>query len=255
MVTTSRRSVVVHSAVAFALAYLLTIVVHEFAHGLMALALGLQPVVHGSYESDPVSSGAKAALIAAAGPVVSLLVGLALLRLNPRAPDGVRLPLLWGGLLGVETFVGYLLTAPFAATGDIGRLLTLAGAPAVAAWLVFAVGLAGYLLLGRLAAAQFLPVTQSGSPDRMGELRAVGLLSWLGGTVLVLVLMFPPPYLLLVVAVVTAGLFTMLIRPFLARLGERPGRSLRLGSIWPSAAALVVVVLLIRIVLDPGVRL
>lgn len=108
-------------------------------------------MVHGSYESDVAAATTPRIVIALAGPVVSLLVGLLFLTVPSRGSGWLRLLWTWLGLLGVELFFGYLLTAPFFATGDIGLTLHLLGAPRAVGFVVAAAGVVGIVGLGWLA--------------------------------------------------------------------------------------------------------
>lgn len=48
-----RRLPLINSAIAFALALLVMITLHELGHGVMALGFGFRPVIHASTETDP----------------------------------------------------------------------------------------------------------------------------------------------------------------------------------------------------------
>lgn len=248
------RMVLIHSGLAFALAFLITLFVHELAHGLAALSLGLRPVVHATYESDVATTPGKQTAIALAGPVASALVGAVLLAVPSWGHGIARLLQVWLGLLGMATFCGYLLTAPFLSSGDIGLALALQHAPTAVAWLVALVGAVGIVGLGALAARGFVPLAGSG-PDRTPLLRALGLMGWLAGAVLTFVAIFPPQYVSIVFAIVFTGVFTMFVRFFSTRVPSARATRFTARSPVPTAVALLLVAGLLRLVVDPGIHL
>ena len=74
----------INSAVAFSLALLVTITVHEFAHAAAAVVLGFHPVVH-RFSADPnVVTVGQQVTIDLAGPILSLLIGLGFLAISAR---------------------------------------------------------------------------------------------------------------------------------------------------------------------------
>lgn len=201
----------------YLLAYLLTIVLHEGGHAAMALALGDHPVL---YNTSVRTTSAHLTnfdhvLIAAAGPLLSLVQGLALLGwLHRHRPQGTGgLFRLYLGLFGLLNFLGYLLVAPFVAGGDTGQIVVRLHLPAAAVWvvatlalvvLVWAVGRTGPLLLG------LLPTAEQARPElRTAGLRALLLWPWLLGSGVLVLLALPAPH-----PAVVANMFmsTMVLR-------------------------------------------
>src|SRR5487761_1780436 len=74
------RNRLLQSSIAFGSALLLTLIFHEFGHGLTArLIYGLHPTVYGLHEDDIASSHTAIGVIASAGPLIGLLIGLVFL--------------------------------------------------------------------------------------------------------------------------------------------------------------------------------
>lgn len=262
MKTGNRR--LVGSAVAFVAVFTATVLWHELGHGVAAKALGYLPVVYSGREDDPATTTRDSVLIAAAGPLLSLVTGVVLLVLARRQPRGFRtgsLLLTWAGLLGVETFTGYLLTAPFFAGGDVGRILSELGAPFAVALAVMALGIAGVVGVAWIAVAAFhrLAPEQPARPtDLRLFLRQTAVLPWLIGTVVLLVASLPLDSPFGPLAVGTSGLFTLVAMgltarrfPGLVELGPRRNGG-RLAVLVVLALALL---LLDRLVFGPGVAL
>jgi len=211
----SQQARLIQSATAYGAAALITVTLHEFAHGFTAVLLGLAPTVYGLHEEDVANTGAPAALIAAAGPVVSLILGLLFLALHKRmrGQGFGRYLAMWLGLLGIAVFTGYLMTAPFYKQGDVYKVLSSLGlvSPiALAASLVL--GGIGIVLLARMGLPCLLSLTNSEAPLRP-QMMASGLLAWVGGSLLVLLAMAPQvPWML-----VAIGTFVPLINLFASR--------------------------------------
>lgn len=176
------RFLLLNSAVAFALALMTMVTLHELAHAVTALSLGLNATLHsGSVDVPDYRSDSEHITTALAGPFFSLISGLLILAL-PRFGRGFwRLFVMWLGLLSVQEVVGYLMTAPFVTFGDIGAALRLAGAPFWTFIVCFLLGLARMVLLGRAATRRLLEFTREGIDSTADQLRSLGLFAWLLG--------------------------------------------------------------------------
>ena len=151
----NKAALFVNSAVGFAFAELMTAALHETGHGLMAQALGFSPKIYAFYEDNPTGTVHQSLAILAAGPVVSLMLGLffrAWYRSGePRYSLG-RLLLFWMAWLGIMQFVNYLIVTPWLAAGDTAQIADLLHVPTWGRYLVSAVGWAALLFLTRPAA-------------------------------------------------------------------------------------------------------
>jgi hypothetical protein len=183
-------------------AYLLTIVLHELAHATMALALGDQPILYNTsvQNTNPRLSNAAHVLIAAAGPVFSLLQGVTLLPLLRRGRGAGAGSLFWLYMcvFGLINFFGYLLIAPLVAGGDTGQIVARLHVPVAAQW---AVAVASLLSLGLLIGStaplflRHLPTEMQAAPAARTEgMRALLLWPWLVGSVVLVLLALPAPH-------------------------------------------------------------
>jgi hypothetical protein len=182
-------------------AFLLTVLLHELGHALVSKALGGQPVLHHTFvenRTSPLAPRTEVA-IALAGPLLSLTQGVLCLQAAARRAD-TGLAALFGlylGLFGLLNFLGYLLTGPFVAYGDIGRAEALLQLPTWATWLVAAaaaVSLHG--LVGRTGPLFLRFGPGLARPARGRLLQALIALPWLLGSLLLTLLSWPWPTLL-----------------------------------------------------------
>ncbi len=246
------------SASAYAAASFVTLMVHEFAHGLTArLLYGLHPTVYGLHEEDIASGRTAMGVIAGAGPVVSLIVGALFLWVVHRPLRGqgyLRYLTLWLGILGMATFFGYLITAPFFSDGDIGVVLTSAGVNNGALqWISFVIGAAGILFLARVALPFFLALTDSDHPLRP-QMFSLGLFAWLLGGVAVLILTVPAFPL----ALLATGFVAPLVGLYASRRDRAAGYGVPGATVRFSYAGLVLLAVLTIIeqtVLRTGIHL
>ena len=141
------------SAVAFALACLVMVTLHEAAHAVAGLLQGGRPTMYAYAVDNSGLDDGQQIVTALAGPVFSLVSGLVVLAL-PRTslPAFWRLAVLWLGLLSVQELSGHLITGAFTA-GGAG-----AGIVLFEAFGVLAAGI--FLVFVRV----FLPVTGRASP-------------------------------------------------------------------------------------------
>ena len=107
-------------------------ILHELAHFLVANYFDLHPVLYHNYVNYSDKFTASQGLyIAAAGPLFSLLQGIICMFWTKKIKQKglFSLTILWLGLQGILTFMGYLLIAPFFAYGDTGKVFAILGVP------------------------------------------------------------------------------------------------------------------------------
>lgn len=178
----------VNSAVAFALAVLVAITLHELAHAVVGVLQGRSPELFAFSVDQGPGTEAQRLTTALAGPLFSLVSGLAMLAIPLRGlPPFWRLAWLWLGLASVQSFNGYLITGPLVTDGDIGNAWQLLDVPGLLSWLGFVVGWVLTFLLGRHAAGRFGELLDE--PERVRtDLPVMAIYGWLVGTALALVL-------------------------------------------------------------------
>lgn len=248
-----------NSAVAFALALMLMITLHELAHAVTYLAYGFHPRLYAGHVT--VDGAATLQTIASdlAGPIFSLLSGCLILSL-PRVARGFwSLAVLWLGLLSVQEFTGYLLTAPFVPFGDIGEALGLLFAPAWVYAACLLVGALGTFLLGRTATRRFLAMTTTQNGAVAPQLRSLGLFAWIVGVAVTFLLgagsdSLSRDGLFELMGAATSGIFVLFARFFMRR-EVVIGRGLTVT--WPVAGVVATIALglLRHFVLGPGISL
>lgn len=104
---------------------LISIILHESAHYLIAEYFNLNPELHHNYVRPLIEPSEKQLmLIALAGPTFSLIIGLIILFISKKLikPSLLKLFLLWFGMSNILNFLGYMLIAPFIKDGDTGRV-------------------------------------------------------------------------------------------------------------------------------------
>ena len=104
---------------------LISIILHESAHYLIAEYFNLNPELHHNYVRPLIEPSEKQLmLIALAGPTFSLIIGIIILFISIKLikPSLMKLFLLWFGMSNILNFLGYMLIAPFIKDGDTGRV-------------------------------------------------------------------------------------------------------------------------------------
>jgi hypothetical protein len=139
-------------------------------------------------------------LIAAAGPVLSLLQGASLLAWLRRQPLAGPWGLFWlyMAAFGLINFLGYLMIAPFVKGSDTGQIVALLHVPAAAQWAVAGLSLYALIKIIGGTAPLFLgllpPVVQANAAARTAALRALIGWPWLVGSVVLVLLALPAPH-------------------------------------------------------------
>ncbi|MGB6304500.1 MAG: hypothetical protein WBF45_12170 [Acidobacteriaceae bacterium] len=252
----SRQSRLIQSSVAYATALLITVTLHEFGHGTAAWLYGFHPMVYGLHEEDIAASQVRVAVIAAAGPLVSLVLGMVFLAIQKRmrGQGFPRYLMLWLGLLGIAVFVGYLITPPFYPSGDVYKVLASFNlASPIFLGISVLCGAIGIVLLGHIGLPRLVALANSLQPLRP-QMMALGILSWVLGSILVLVAMLPQfPWML-----VAIGAFVPLINLFASRRNQREPYGEPRAEPKISIAGIVLLVLMVVLehtVLRQGVHL
>ncbi len=249
------RARLIQSSLAYATASLIAITLHEFGHGLIGLLVGQHPTVYALHEHDIAGSRMDVGLIATAGPVLSLLLGIIFLWIYKyqKGQGFGRYLTLWLGLFSTASFFGYLMTAPFLASGDIAVVLRVMHLGVVFRWLSFIIGSAGIILVSRLALPRLVQLTNADAPLR-GQTIALASLSWIVGSIIVLIAILPTPPLMAPLI----GLFVPFINFLASRRDPKqsygvPGASPTLSYL--GIGLLIVLVILEQTVLKTGVKL
>lgn len=253
-----KRALLINSSVAFTLALLLTLTIHEFGHAVAALVLGFHPVVHPFSVDTNVITNQQNIITLLTGPIVSLVVGFLFLNLPLVKNSFWRLVLLWMGLLGIQEFFGYLMTSPLKNVGDISSALQRLGAPLLVSLAVFAVGCAGMFMTGRIATKRLLELTNS-KETVAPQLRQLGLFAWLLGTGVALILSigslnFTTEGMFEIFGLLTAGIFLTLVRYFMPKTavhGEGSTFTLPIAGL----VCLIIVAVARQLILGSGLHL
>jgi hypothetical protein len=254
----SNRSLFINSTIAFALAALVMFTLHELGHAAAAISFGYHPVVRPFSVDYGPATKTQNIVILLTGPFVSLVLGMMFLAMPLVGKGFWRLLFLWLGLNGVQTFTGYLITAPFGGIGDIGGTLSILNAPLWVAILVFVVGWIGTILLGRLATIRLLGFTDPSS-DIPGQLRSAGLYAWLAGVLVILIFSIgsfdaSSVGVFEAFGIVTSGIYLTLVRTFLPHV-KGSGEPLELHFPVIGSVLLVIIALIRLLIFAPGLHL
>lgn len=131
-------------------ASIITTILHEGAHYVTSLSLGVPAELHHNYVSTPDTTPAvDATIISAAGPLFSLLFGILAVFISIRIAkiSLFKLFMLWLGMQGILTFFGYLLIAPIAAEGDTGKVFSYFGFPI---YLSIGIAVASFIFINKV---------------------------------------------------------------------------------------------------------
>ena len=263
--STSPQAIIFEATVMFALALTITTILHELAHALAGVALGSQPILHDTFvEHHDLSPGGEA-LTAVAGPLFSLIQGVLFFLVLPKMHPFSSLAqqfVLWMAIHGLVNFFGYLINAPFAPHGDIGAVARYLELPRTVQFLLLAAGVAANILIGIIATKPLLelapsPELISASSARMDYVMHAAIAPWLLGAAIVILVRYPPRFAITVIYPAVSGLFAIVSWEHAATLSDVESQAVlaNRGALWPWIIVLVLLLVLFRFVLAPGVRL
>jgi len=254
------RAMLWNSTVAYVLAQMLVIVLHESAHTVAGRLQGYQATQFtGQVRFSPDQTTTAFVATALAGPLFSLVSGLVAMRFRPFRGHGFA-PLLWVWLafLSAEEGFGYLTIAPIIEAGDTGAALAALNAPGWVGWVCMALGIAGLIFLGRQFAVRGVRYTRD-----LYEIRAFCYYPWLIGTAVSVALsatflaLTPGTSIDAVVAIMlgsaSLGVFAPMAMMFWQKVNT-PKEPLELGVPRAGIAAAVVLALGNLLVLARGIQ-
>ena len=106
---------------------LISFILHESAHYLVADYFNLNPELHHNFVKPLIEPSEKQLmLIALAGPTLSVIFGIIILFISIKLtkPSLLKLFLLWFSMSNILMFLGYMLIAPFIKNGDTGLVFS-----------------------------------------------------------------------------------------------------------------------------------
>ncbi len=243
----------INSVIVVVLTSILTTILHELGHFIPAYFFGLQPELHHnfvSYDNSNVSSD-KLAIIAACGPVLSLVLGTIFLFIskNITAKGYLSLFTLWMGLQGFLTFFGYLFIAPFFTYGDTGKVFAILGFPFV---LVIAISVFGIAALVYFFKKQTKEFRFYGDEELNIVQRANALILFpVLGSLAACFLQLPvPTFLSLLAPIMMPMSFMSIYGEFRKTIKEKPTISLNKIS-WLLLISLIAAIILFRLLNYP----
>ena len=248
-----------NSILLFIITAIIELILHEGGHFIAALSLGQHATLFHNYVgyNDETATLNQRIIFAAAGPVVSLLIGftghlwLHKKNMNPFS----RLFLWYLATAGYAGFFGYLMIAPIFTYGDTGFVLAALGSPMVLTIIIAITGF-GMLYLAMGLLARHLVASMPGPValdihERRQWIRALIIFPLLIGTPLITLLNLPVPTFLSLLAPICTP-FTLLY-PYGYYIKGKPdfkyghGEALTARIPWVLWLVLIAVVILNRL--------
>jgi len=232
-----------HSSLAFTLAGMVAITLHELSHLFAGKLLGLHATLYSNaVEYTGVIEKSDHIITAATGPLFSLVLGIIILLTTSNLGKGTwRLFWMWLGLMSTQIGVGYFLIAPFTQVGDTGAVLSSLDAPKFVYYIAFAIGVVGTLILSRIFAKKVTLYT-----DRsIAMMRPFGIFSWLTGTMALLIIyifsvrnLSDSEQFVTLFGVIAAGIFAPMFSFFWRKTPKMSQEVLVFSSFYPISAAI-----------------
>lgn len=209
----NKKYTVLNGILIYVSTVLLTLIIHETGHFLVEKLWGFKAVMHTNYGSySGFASDTQKIIIAAAGPIVSLLQGLVLYLISTGTEKkGIfSLFMLWLSLQGFILFFGYLVCSPFFKYGDTGQVFYLLHFPIYVTYIISVAGI--FILIKTLhELAQYFSTYGQNIIDIRSRLNQLILYPIIIGGIISLVLQLPVPNFLLLFAGVTTPLIFLIV--------------------------------------------
>lgn len=253
-----------------ALAYIIAVALHEhLGHTAACLILGSHPKEVGAFYVDCNYTGMSEfyiRLVALAGPVVSLGIGIVcfhvLHRHPPRTPTAYYFVWLLGSI-GLMSATGYLLFSGISGIGDLGTTPDGVFYMASPEWLYRIVlsiaGIASYVWVIHIAVREIDPHFSGSGTTRIHYARMLVLVSYITGAVVYTAIGMLNPHGFVIVATsavassmgATSGLLWMM--QLLDRQRQVPSPGLMIKRSWAWIAAGCIVTVFYAVILGPTI--
>ena len=208
---------IINSTLALTMALLLTIILHELAHYIVALGLGYKPTLfHNRVEYGTSGPELNHMWIAAAGPLFSLVQGIiAYFAAKRMRTSSLSLFCLWFAVAGLITFFGYLMIAPLVPIGDTGKVFRILNIPMLIqiACAILAIVLITLILIRSTVLFERHAIEDFGSTEVNRKRWAVSLILYplLISILLSTVCQFPIPHIISILATICAPFSIMAV--------------------------------------------
>ena len=139
----NKRNIIINSTALFVIATILQMTIHEVGHFVAAIVLGSTNIVlFHNYVLENSLSLRSGILVAAAGPIFSLLIGITFnfICSKYKKRNTFFLFLLYMSVFGYINFMGYLMIAPFFIQGDTGYIFNALKLPILISIIIAVLG-------------------------------------------------------------------------------------------------------------------
>jgi len=248
-------SIVARPTLLFVAAYAFNSSPHEATHALVAYALGFNSTLFQMWVNPDAAAASPGdlAIIAASGPLFSLVVGTTcgFLYWSVYRNRPAGLFLLMMSLIGVYSFLGPVVGASFG--GDFQAALEFINAPRSVRLAATALGVV-VLALWMFCMGEELTRWVPSQVDRSVNVLATTVAPWVLGVALVVLLYWPLPRSLLGSTLSGSAFWIFAVGGALYRTSAKPSHSVGFPMSWPDAIVLASALCLVRI-LTQGIRI
>jgi hypothetical protein len=233
----------------FAIASILTTILHELAHAIAALALGVRSTLFNYYvdldRTVTQTAGNVPALIGVSGPVFCLAFGLlSWLALRPARGSAAELPLLYLAAFGVATFFGNMMSMAF--VGDFSRVSAILHLPMIVRYVGTGIGALGTAAVQFWLGRQLVRWVPADASTIAGVLGIV-VLPVVLGTAAVIVVNQPMPRAFMSARISEAVFSVFAVIGALVVLRNPPGDRASLQLSWVDGVVAALAVAMVRI--------
>ena len=262
-----KQIIALNSTVLYVIAFLITTIIHEFSHALAGVINASDPVLHHNFvehlSSSHLSTLQKVS-IALAGPVSSLLQGLlaGALFLKSKKKTPLQLFFLWLSVLGFSNFLGYLMTGSLFQVGDIGKVYHLLDVPLFIQITLAVFGSGILLLIAYKITVPFLQFSYRQNwinepQSRKNFSFLIIILPWIIGSTIITILYLPIIAIISIIYPIMSGMVFIFPWQNAQRISNvELSDNKEIGKLLYSLYfSLVVLIIVFRLILAPGIRL
>jgi len=262
-----RWNIFINSLMIYIAAFMPSTFLHELGHAISSFIFNGSPILHHNYVAHLTPENMTSTenlIVMLAGPLASLFKGLlaGVLFLKYKKYNLLSLFLLWLAIFGLNNFLGYFLTGPFFTEGDIGKIYLLYNVPTSVQIVISVISAGLLLLLAYKLTVPFLLFSYKNQWVANGQNRKnfslkILILPWIFGSVFVTLLYLPIVAFVSIVYPFMSGF--IFIYPWqnanqIERVPISENRQIGKFS-FPVLIVLIILILIFRLLLAPGIEL
>jgi hypothetical protein len=259
------KFIIINSSLLYTIAFISAFYINELGLVFVGYLLNLSPVLyHNTITYTNLTSKFEFASLAA-GPLSSLLLGIAALivyKFYKSLKGELKLFFIWLYIHGFTLFLSQIMNIPFHKTSDMAKAVDAFGIPDSIQIIGSIISIVGIVLLGFLSAKPFLQFAKINNLEYNGLeesrfIQSIALYPWVLGAIMALPFRFPPVNLIYIILPITNGMTVVwtFVGAKYVKIGGELNDQLKRKILFPAVIILISLLLVVHLFFRNGISI